>query len=301
MDLNFDISLLRDFIVIAASLASFFLFRWYQEKRDQNYWLNQRKSTSTSPTRKKGYITKTQEDALAAGVELSPAGVIGITVAGIIGGYLLVLGITGEATLSAVGALAGLFIPKLWQSRMIEGRRKAFNLQLEQVLERLASCLQAGMNFSQSLTEAIQTVSDPAREIFNFALTRIETGDSPSMALKEASKRVRSRDMEMFATSVSISEPLGGDLGIVLAKLEESLRDQRNFKEQLSSATAEGSLTAWVLAAVPFVFVGFLRWSAPEMMEPLFNTFTGNMIFLVSFVMIVIGVRQIKQMTSYDD
>mgnify|MGYP000942733213 CR=1 FL=1 len=299
MGLNFDLGLLKDFSVIAASLASLFVFRWYQEKREQENWLNQRKAGITSP--KKSFIEKAQEDALAAGVELSPMGVVGIALAGVIGGYLLVYAITGKPTLSAAGILAGLFIPKLWQNRMIEGRRKAFNLQLEQVLSRLSSCLQAGMNFPQSLTEAIQTVSDPAREIFMFALQRIETGDSPTMALKEASKRVRSRDMEMFATAVSISEPLGGDLGMVLAKLEESLRDQRNFKEQLSAATAEGSLTAWVLAAMPFIFVGFLRWSAPDLMEPLFNTMTGNIIFIASFVMISIGVRQIKKLTTYDD
>lgn len=299
MGLNLDLGLLKNFIIVAVSISTFFMFRWIQDKKAQDNWLNQRRMGEAQV--KKSYIQKAQEDALAAGVEISPAGIIAIAFAGMIGGYLLVYGITGKPSLSAAGIIAGLFVPKIWQSRMIEGRRKAFNLQLEQVLSRLASCIQAGMNFSQALNEAMQTVGDPAREIFMFALTRIETGDSPSMAIKEAAKRVRSRDMEMFATAVSISEPLGGDLGVVLAKLEESLRDQRNYKEQLSAATSEGSLTAWVLAAMPFAFVGFLRWSAPDLMAPLFNTFTGNMIFLASFAMIVIGVRQIKSMTSYED
>lgn len=299
MGLNLDLGLLKNFIIVAVSISTFFMFRWIQDKKAQDNWLNQRRMGEAQV--KKSYIQKAQEDALASGVEISPAGIIAIAFAGMIGGYLLVYGITGKPSLSAAGIIAGLFVPKIWQSRMIEGRRKAFNLQLEQVLSRLASCIQAGMNFSQALNEAIQTVGDPAREIFMFALTRIETGDSPSVAIKEAAKRVRSRDMEMFATAVSISEPLGGDLGVVLAKLEESLRDQRNYKEQLSAATSEGSLTAWVLAATPFAFVGFLRWSAPDLMAPLFNTFTGNMIFLASFVMIVIGVRQIKSMTSYED
>lgn len=290
-----NLGLLRYAIILMVSLTAFFFFRWHQEKKTQENWLNRRSNKAN----KMGYVKKMQEDALAAGVKLSIVGVVSINLAGIIGGFLLLYGITGKATLSIIGAFAGLFVPKFWQTRMIEGRRKAFNLQLEQVLNRLTSCLQAGMNFSQSLAEAIQTVPDPAREIFNFALARIETGDSPSVALKEASKRVRSRDMEMFATAVSISEPLGGDLGLVLARLEESLRDQRNFKEQLSAATAEGALTAWVMAAIPFLFVGFLRWSAPELMEPLFSTFTGNIIFLVSFGMIIIGVCQIRNMTNH--
>jgi tight adherence protein B len=294
---NIDLGILRYASIIIAALTAYFLFRWVQEKKVQDDWLHRRSIKKEA----RNYLQKMQDDALAAGVQLSAAGVIGISLAGIAGGYLVVFGITGKTTLSVLGAIAGLYLPKVWQARMIEGRRKAFNLQLEQVLNRLTSCLQAGMNFSQSLNEAIQTVSDPAREIFNYALSRIETGDSPSTALKEASKRVRSRDMEMFSTAVSISEPLGGDLGMVLARLEESLRDQRNFKEQLSAATAEGSMTAWVMAAMPFLFVGFLRWSAPELMDPLFNTFTGNIIFVVSFAMIIFGVFQIKQMTDYDN
>lgn len=300
MGINVNLSLLRDFIIITVSLSAYFIFRWYQEKVKKDNWLNQRKARE-AVTDKKSYIIKAQEDALAAGVELSQFGVIGITLAGIVGGYLIVYAITGKSTLAVIGALGGLFVPKLWQKRMIDGRRKAFNLQLEKVLRKLASCLQAGMNFPQSLAESIQKIDDPAREIFIFTLQRIETGDSTTMALKEASRRVKSRDMEMFATAVSINEPLGGNLGAVLSKLEESLRDQRNYKEQLRAATSEGSLTAWVLAAMPFLFIGFLRWSAPDLMDPLFNTFTGNIIFLVSFIMIIIGVIQIKGMTNYDD
>jgi tight adherence protein B len=106
--------------------------------------------------------------------------------------------------------------------------------------------------------------------------------------------------MEMFSTAVSINEQLGGDLALVLRKMEKSLRSRRNFNDQLGAATAEGSLTAWVLAAMPFLFVGILRWSSPEMMAPLFNTFQGNVIFGVSIVMIAIGVKQIKALTNYD-
>lgn len=291
-------------IALLSAVSFYFLFRAVQNHRHNQQWDARRARNSGvySETEKApNYLEKLQSDALAAGVQISFAGIVLIALAGMAGGFLIALLITGNPMLSLLGLAGGLLLPHLWKERAIEGRRKAFNLQLEEVLSKLSACLQANMNLRMSLNEAVRDADDPAREVFHLALNQIDIGHKPSDALREAGHYVRSRDMDSLATAVSVCEMTGGNLAEVLTILEESLRDQRNFRKQLKASTTEGTLTAWILAAMPFIFVGLLRVMMPALMDPLFNTLTGNIIFIVSCVMIVIGVRKIQSITTPAD
>lgn len=292
------IELLKKLIIIFTSLAAFFVYRGYIEHKSQKNWLNIRSCEEKG--KKKYLFRKLQDDALAAGIELSDVAIIGIALGGILGGFAFLFAITGSLRLGILGMAVGLVVPRLWQARLIEGRRKAFEMQLEDALSRISSCLRAGMNTQQALNQTTMVLNEPAYGIFNTALAQIKTGITLSEAIREAARRVKSRDMEMIATSIVINEHTGGNLADVLDKLAEGIRDQRNYRNVISTATTEGAMTAGVLAAMPFFIVGIMRIMAPELMAPLFITSTGNIIFAVCILCTLNGVRIVRKIMQID-
>lgn len=291
------VRLLTYMVPVFVAVAIFFFYRWHCDRKTE--WLKIR-GQPEKEIKKNFLISHLQDDALAAGVEISDSTLMMIAMSSILVGYLIVYAITGNYKLSVFGILLGIVVPKIWEKRTIEGRRKAFELQLEDVLARMSSCLRAGMNTQQALEQTVLVLPEPSKEIFMSVLTEINTGKTLPDAIRAASKRVRSRDMNMLSTAIVINDFTGGSLSQVLDQLQEGIRDQRNFKKQLVAAASEGTMTSWVLGVAPFLVIGYMRISSPESMSPLFNTLEGNIVFMICTACILIGVKRVKDKLNFE-
>ena len=188
-----------------------------------------------------------------------------------------------------VGALAGWVVMRLVLSVRISRRRAAFDEQLPTVLQLVAGSLQTGLSLSQSLDAVVREDAQPASGEFARALGEARLGVELDVALDGVADRLSSADLRWVIMAIRIQRETGGNLAEVLRNTVATMRERAYLRRQVRSLSAEGRLSAYVLLALPFAVGGWLLYSNPTYMHPLFSTVFGVTLLIIAAVLIVIG------------
>jgi len=263
----------------------------------QKSWLAQR-TRQKEPSESGGIFKNLQEAAARTGLEIQAVHLIIAAIVGALIGAGAGLAVTGRTEFALVGVISGIIAPSMFTRWQIEGRKQAFEMQLEQCLLRMASAMRAGLSAAQAIEETAKWVEPPAREVLGKIVTYVQTGHSLARAVEMASRSVDSKELELVASSIGLHLQVGGDLAEVFEQISNNIKEKRSFRARLAAATAEGRLTTNVLALLPFVGVGAMRKLSPEYMYPLFNTGAGMKILLICSATIVLGWGILKRIAS---
>lgn len=195
--------------------------------------------------------------AVASGI----AFLLGVLMAGVIGGVLF-----------AVGAILGARSLVLM---MRTRRRKAFENQLDDTLQLLAGSLRAGYGLMQAIETSGRELESPAADEFRRLSTEVRLGRDVVDSLDAMASRVDSEDFEWVAQAIRIHREVGGDLTEVLDRVAETIRARHRLRRQVKTLAAEGRLSAIVLFALPFVMGGLLMILNPGYLGELFASAIG--------------------------
>ena len=75
--------------------------------------------------------------------------------------------------------------------------------------------------------------------------------------------------------AVNIQREVGGNLAEILDNVADTLRERAMMRRQIRVLTAEGRLSAWVLAILPFAIALYMFAVNPEYIALLFTTQVG--------------------------
>lgn len=278
------------FVPLATALAVLFFLLWIHNRREQSSWLAVRRQKPDVPP---------ERDLWAAGVKVDRVQMLAAGVVAAAGGALAVYAVTGLAYLAPAGLLAGVAAPRLWLSRLVRGRAKAFESGFQVALAHMAASLRAGQNVDQAFEQAAVAAEGPARDVLGLVVHLRRSGDSVSQALEKARHLVKSPSLDMAAAATALHSRTGGDLALVYDQIADSIRDREAFHAQVQSATSEGRLTANILAALPFVFVGVLRALSPEYMAPLFSP-QGLVVLASCTAMVALGYLVLQRIADIE-
>ncbi len=284
---------------IVAGLAVLLLFIGIRIYRTQTHWLYVRQKAVEAEKGRK-WLSSLQKEALAAGLEIPTTHLVIAGVSGALAGMAVVVAVTGKMFLAPVGLILGIVAPVIWVKRRIAGRSAAFEAQLEIVLGQMASAIRAGLSVHQALEQAALSSVPPAKDVLGKALHLLRSGTPLTRAMEEAGQLVKSRDLQMVAAATGLHMQTGGDLALIYDQIADGIRDRRNFRAQVGSATSEGRLTANVLLALPFIAVGGMRVLSPEYMNPLFNTAGGLQLLGICSGLIIFGWLIIKRIVNIE-
>jgi tight adherence protein B len=84
-------------------------------------------------------------------------------------------------------------------------------------------------------------------------------------------RRVRSDDLELMATAISIQYQVGGNLAEILDSIAFTIRERMRIKGEIRTLTAQQRLSGYVVAFLPIGIAGFLFVIAPKFLEPLWD------------------------------
>ncbi|HUZ54810.1 MAG TPA: type II secretion system F family protein [Streptosporangiaceae bacterium] len=188
-----------------------------------------------------------------------------------------------------VGSLAGWAVMRLVLSVKIGRRRAAFDEQLPNVLQLVAGSIQTGLSLSQALDAVVREDAQPASGEFARALGEARLGVQLDVALDGVADRLNSGDLRWVIMAIRIQRETGGNLAEVLRNTVATMRERAYLRRQVRSLSAEGRLSAYVLIALPFVVGGWLLYSSPAYMRPLFTTAFGVLLLILASVLVVVG------------
>lgn len=227
---------------------------------------------------------------VAAGNALKPAEWLllhgGITVAAGLVGALLG---KGDLLVLLLFLVLGAVVPWLWLGRQRRRRLAAFNSQLADTLQLVSGSLSAGMSLAQSIDSVVKEGREPVAGEFRQALVQSRLGMPLVDALDEVATRTESKDFAWVVMAIRIQRQVGGNLTELLATVAATLREREYLRRQVSTLSAEGRLSAWILGALPVGMGLYMLFVRRDYIRPLYTEPLGILMLLAATALLSLG------------
>ncbi len=183
----------------------------------------------------------------------------------------LILPQLGNPIFLIIGAVIGFMAPRIYVGRRKKGRVNAFNKQLPDTITLIANALRAGSSFLQAIELVTRESRPPISVEFSRVIREVNLGLPFDDAMENMVRRVRSEDLELMVTAITIQHQVGGNLAEILDSISFTIRERMRIKGEIRVLTAQQRISGYVVAALPIGLAGLLFVIAPKFVEPMFQ------------------------------
>ena len=148
---------------------------------------------------------------------------------------------------------------------------KAFNTGLADTITLIANALRSGSSFLQAVEMVVRETDPPISTEFGRVVREVNLGLPFEQALSNMVRRVRSDDLELMTTAISIQYQVGGNLAEILDSIAFTIRERVRIKGEIRTLTAQQRMSGYVVAFLPIVLMGIISVIAPNFMAPMFQ------------------------------
>ena len=232
-----------------------------------------------------------------AQIPLRPGEYVIITASGAVVASILLSILTSHWWLGIGGVLVAVAVayelPKLRANR----RKKAFEAQLPDALSLIASSLSAGHPFLRSVQMMCEEAEPPLADEFARVVQETRLGDPVVDAIDRMADRLDIRDVRWVVQAIRIQQTVGGKLADLLHTLADFIRAREEVRREINVLTAEGRISAYVLAALPVVLFMLVQVISPGYMKPMYHGY-GVWVLVFTAALIVAGFVVIQRMVK---
>jgi len=248
----------------------------------------------------RGFSDRLDAELESAGVSIRSGEFVVLSVVAFIVGAVLGAALLRSGLLALiVGAACGVG-PTIVLRMALRKRTEKMREQLPDVLTILASSLRAGHSFMQALDTVAREIAQPAAVEFQRVVAEIRLGRATDDALEALAARVGSADFRWAVLAVNIQREVGGNLAEILDNVADTLRERATVRRQVRVLTAEGRLSAWVLAGLPIAIGIYMYAVNPDYIGLLFTTKLGLFMLGTAVVLMVLGVLWMRKIVDID-
>ncbi|HEY1682738.1 MAG TPA: type II secretion system F family protein [Candidatus Tumulicola sp.] len=198
--------------------------------------------------------------------------------------------------LGPVLAAAGALFFYTYLDFRMKRRLNAFIEQLELALRLIAGGIRVGLGLRQALTMVIDELPDPSKHEFRRVIGQTNLGISVYDAIDDMAERMPSNETLMLARVFRVQSQTGGDLSHILDQLAGTIKDRRQIQRKVSTLTAEGRMSAWVLTAIPLCLGLFIIVTQQDMGSALLFTNMGHIVIGIVLVLELLGYLWVRQL-----
>jgi tight adherence protein B len=120
-------------------------------------------------------------------------------------------------------------------------------------------------------------------------------------------RRVRSDDLELMVTAISIQQKVGGNLAEILDSIAHTIRERIRIKGEIKTLTAQQRMSGYLVGFLPMGLAGLLFVIAPTFMQPMFlkppeviGLPAGVVILIVGGISMGIGFMLIRRIVDIE-
>jgi tight adherence protein B len=243
-------------------------------------------------------LEKTSKLIQQSGVHWTPGGLILTMAGGAVGALALsrlvpaIFAYTGTSAALAVLVAA---LPYFYLRRERTRRLAAFEEQFPEALDFLARSMRAGHAFTISLHMASEDMPDPLGLEFRTLFNEQNLGAPLDTALYNLADRVPLLDVRFFVSAVILQKQTGGNLGEILTRLGQVIRDRFRLKGQVKAASAHGRITALVLTILPAATAVLMMIAAPAYLQSMLDDPDGRKLIAGAIVSQILGQLVIRK------
>ena len=207
--------------------------------------------------------------------------------------------IANQPLLGLLLALVVPFVTRGVLEVMARRRHTAFADQLDDSLQLMSSSLRAGQSLMQALASVARDADEPTAGEFSRVINEERVGRELTQALQETAVRMDSEDFVWVAQAIAINREAGGNLAEVLDRVGQTIRERNAVRRQVSSLSAEGKLSAYVLVALPVGVIGFLSLANPGYLAKFTQSAAGYALMVAAVLLLVVGGIWMRKVVSF--
>ena len=136
----------------------------------------------------------------------------------------------------------------------------------------------------------LTVMSDPIAREFQLTFADINYGNDVRRAILGLLLRVPSVSMMAVVTAVLVQKETGGNLAEIFEKISHVIRGRFRFNRKVRTLSAEGRLSAWILALVPLALFAVIWITTPSYLPVLLEHPMGQKLLIFAGVMAVLGI-----------
>ncbi len=218
-------------------------------------------------------------------------------------GFLVFLASWPHVAIGLVlGALAFLFswigvqniMRNLWETRA--------NQVVSQMVEGLTimtNAVRVGLSVTQAMERVIKNMKGgPLAQEFQLVLNKTHLGMSVEEALGEMEKRIDRPDVTMMVVAINILKETGGNIAETLSVISETIRSRQKVENKIKALTAQGTMQAIIISAVPFVMLLMMFLMNRQYAKLMLGTPLGWVTLLIIVVLIISGGFLMKKIVT---
>jgi len=191
--------------------------------------------------------------------------------------------------------LFGVWLPFMKISRDRAQRLSKFEEQLPDAIDIMRRALMAGHPFNATLRLVAEDMEDPVGREFDQTFADINYGADVRRAMLGLLARVPSITVMALVTAILVQKESGGNLAEILEQIAKVIRGRFRFQRRVRTLSAEGRMSAWILALIPLVLVVAMTLGNPEYLPMLWDDPIGKKLVAFAVVWGAIGVFFIRR------
>lgn len=224
-----------------------------------------------------------------SGCKWTVAGLLVNTVLCFLFGFLLALMLQSFLLIAIVSGFVCSLAPILYVSRKRSKRLGKMERQLPEVSDLIARSLRAGHAFPSTVQMVADEMPEPIAGEFRQVADEVNFGVSMSEALQRLAVRIPLTDLRYLVVAVLIQRESGGNLAELMSSISFLIRERLKLLGQISTLSAEGRLSAWILFMLPIVICLLLGFINPTYFNALIEDPNGKHLIITAVVMMALG------------
>jgi tight adherence protein B len=174
-------------------------------------------------------------------------------------------------------------------------RIEKFEEQLPDAIDMVKRALRAGHPFIGAIKLVSEEMDDPVAGEFGTTFSDINYGNDARRAMIGLLQRVPSVTVMALVTSILVQRETGGNLAEILEQISSVLRGRFKLQRAVKTLSAEGRMSAWILALVPLVLFAVIWITTPDYLPMLLEEESGKKMIIYGAVSGVIGIFWVRR------
>ncbi len=211
-----------------------------------------------------------------------------------------VLVLVANAFVAVAGAALAVVAAGVWLAHKGSRRAAAFEAEMPDALQLVASGLSTGYSLPQALDSVVRDGRPPVGAEFGRALAEARLGVPLEDSLDTVAERMDSQDFRWVVMAIRVQRDVGGNLSDVLSTVCNTMRERGALRRQVKALSAEGRMSALILVLLPIVLAAYLALVNPTFFAPMWQTTVGLFLLGGSAVALAVGAVWMRKLAKVE-
>lgn len=183
----------------------------------------------------------------------------------------------------------------------VRARRIAkFVAQLPDALDIIVRSMNSGHPLTSAIALVGREMPDPIGSEFGILSDQLTFGSELDDAMLRMVDRVGADELNLLAVTVSVQRSTGGNLSEILENLSGMIRDRAMLRNKIRAISAEGRITAMIMAAFPFLLYLMISTLVPTYFDPVWESGYGTTVVISILVLMSFGLLILYKLVKFD-